>query len=188
MFMERISNDTHCNLCDISIKHNWNPGRGRGWRHNHSCLMYVTASPTKSEYKNGICAGKTTKIIEDYNNEYNFNAYYTSLIKCVTSTILRRFELDNCRNRFIKELKEVSPKVIITIGDNATSEILSYTYFKQVVDKPHVITINDKEVIVYPIQHPSYKGDVSIREIYDKSFERIAKLYKGFIDKNYLML
>lgn len=183
--MEKINIETKCNLCDISIECHWTPGRGRGYSHT---VMYLLPSPTKSDYKNGICTSRNTKKIQQFNDEYNFLAYYTTLVKCVTKETPRRVELDNCRTRFQKELFEVSPKIIITIGDVVTSEILEYKYFKDVVDKPHILTINNQKVIIYPIYHPSYVDKEQITEIYNKSFATIAKLYKAFINSNYLII
>ena len=181
--MSKTTHDT-CSLCDIALECGLVPGRGRGDRHS---LMYVLASPTKSDYKNGICTSRNTKKIQEFNDKRNLLAYYTTLIKCVTNTI-RRKHLDNCSPRFKKELFETNPKIIIPVGDIATKEFLDYTYFKHVVDKASIIKANGNDIIIYPIYHPSYGTKEDIEKIYENSFKRITLLYSKFIDKNYLIL
>ena len=174
-----------CSLCDIAIECMLTPGRGRGYRHQ---IMYVLASPTKSDYKHGVCTSRNTRKIQEFNDKLNLLAYYTTLIKCVTGSVVRRSQLDNCNPRFRKELYDVSPKIIIPVGDIATKEFLEYTYFKTVVDKPTILKINDKDIVIYPIYHPSYLTKEEIEVIYEKSFKRIAYLYSKFVDTNYLIL
>jgi uracil-DNA glycosylase family 4 len=181
--MEQIK-DT-CSLCDIAIECFLTPGRGRGYRYS---LMYVLASPTKSDYKKGICTSRNTKKIQEFNDKLNMLAYYTTLIKCVTGSVVRRLHLDNCNPRFRKELFDIKPKIIIPIGDVATKEFLEYDYFKNVVDKPFNIKLNNQTVIIYPIYHPSYATLEEIDIIYTKSFNIIAFLYSKFVDTNYLIL
>jgi len=174
-----------CHLCDISIECHGTPGRGRGSRDS---VMYLLPSPTKSDYKNGIATSRNTKKIQEFNDEYNFNAYYTTLVKCVTKDIIRSIEFANCRPRFKKELFDVNPKIIVTVGHIVTNEILKYNYFNQVVDKPQILHINNKSIIIYPIFHPSYDDKETITKLYEASFKNIAKLYKAFINPNYLIL
>lgn len=174
-----------CHLCDISIECHGTPGRGRGIRDS---VLYLLPSPTKSDYKNGIATSRNTKKIQEFNDKYNFDAYYTTLVKCVTKDIIRPIEFANCRPRFKKELFEVNPKIIIPIGHIATNEILKYDYFNKVVDKPHILNINNKSIIIYPIFHPSYGDKEDITKLYENSFKNIAKLYKAFINPNYFIL
>ena len=179
------TNPDTCNLCDISIECMFVPGRGRGYRHS---LMYVLASPTKSDYKHGVCTSRNTKKIQEFNDKLNLLSYYTTLIKCVTGSVVRRSQLDNCSTRFKKELFDTAPKIIIPVGDIATKEFLNYTYFKHVVDKASIIKANGNDIIIYPIYHPSYGTKEDIEKIYENSFKRITLLYSKFIDKNYLIL
>lgn len=183
--MNKVSTDEFCNLCDISIECSMAPGRGRGSRDS---VLYLLPSPTKSDYKNGIATSRNTKKIQEFNDKYDFNAYYTTLVKCVTKDVIRRIEFDNCRPRFQKELFKVNPKIIVPIGHIVTNEILKYKYFNEVVDKPHILRINNKSVIIYPIFHPSYDDKDGITKLYEESFKTIAKLYKAFINPNYIIL
>jgi len=175
----------HCDTCDLSLRCKFTPSRSKGMSNS---VLYVIASPTLTDYNKGYFEGRRNKLIKDFDTKYNFNSYYTSLVKCVTSTILFEHEIKNCSKHFKKELYIVAPKIIITIGDVVTKRFLNYNFFNEVVDKPFIIQLNNKDVIVYPIYHTAYKDRDEMIITYNKSFSNIAKLYKGFIDKNYINL
>ena len=85
-----------------------------------------------------------------------------------------------------EEIFNVKPKVIITVGDTVTSQFLHYTYFREVVDKGHTISLNNETIVIYPIYHPSnLSKEIDIKIKYHTSFNNIAKLYKAFINPNY---
>lgn len=174
----------HCDSCDISVNCHFVPSRSEGIGHS---LMYITSSPTSSEYKNGLCTSKKHKIIRDFDTQFNFNSYYTSIVKCIGASILFDHEINECNKHLRKELFIVQPKVIITIGDIPTRQFLEYNFFKEVVNKPNILTLNNKEVIIYPIYSPTYFGKTKEDSIeyYNNSFIFIAKLYKSFIDTTY---
>ena len=134
--------------------------------------MYLLPSPTKSDYKNGICTSRNTKKIQQFNDEYNFLAYYTTLVKCVTKETPRRVELDNCRTRFQKELFEVSPKIIITIGD------VKYAYLVDSNDDGNLliqkIVLKDNEEYYEPLKS---------KDEYDNALIEFYHKHKDLVDK-----
>lgn len=184
--MTYINNEVYdinfCDKCDIAINCKFRPSRSMGARHS---VMYIIPHPTASDYKNDLCTSRKNKIIKDFNDSFNFSAYYTSLVKCVSKEILFDHEIDNCFPYLKHELFLINPKVIVTIGDTVTKRFLEYTYFREVVDKPHVLNLNNVETIIYPIYHVAYKDKSEMITLYNNSFLNIAKLYKAFIDKNY---
>ena len=186
IFTENIENKlVHCDKCDISLSCNFTPGRGEGTRHS---LCFVLPNTTIGDYNRGYTKGRKSKLISDYIENYSLYSYRTAIVKCISSSIPSDHEINSCFNtHFKKELFEVSPKIIIPIGDIATKQFLDYDYFNQVVDKAVVSVINSRETIIYPIYHPSYTSEKLITEIYNNSFDRIAKMYKQFINPNYII-
>ena len=90
---EHIYSIPFCNNCDISIGCSFNPGKGRGSRNS---VMYITSHQTASDYKRGMGNGRNSKLIKEYNDSYNLEAYYTSLVKCISRGIPTEFEINNC--------------------------------------------------------------------------------------------
>ena len=178
---EHIYSIPFCNNCDISIGCSFNPGKGRGSRNS---VMYITSHQTASDYKRGMGNGRNSKLIKEYNDSYNLEAYYTSLVKCISRGIPTEFEINNCIDYLKNEILEVAPKIIVTIGDTVTSKFIDYTYFKYVVDKAHIVELNGIQTIIYPIYSVSYKNE-NLRNLYDKSFKNIAKMYVALINTNH---
>lgn len=172
-----------CSLCDISLRCLFNPGKGEGVRYS---ILVITTSITNSQYNKGITTGKSIKQFIKKLKESGFKYYITSLIKCPTYEP-SDFEIENCLPKLKKEIYEVSPKIIITIGDVVTSKFLNYTYFKNVVNKASVTNINGKDIIVYPLYSEKNK-EIDIIKSYDKAFIDLEKIYKAFVDTNYISL
>lgn len=171
----------NCELCDICINNLFTPSRGQGRR---NAILYILPNTTKTSHKKGICTTRRSTIIKDMNDKFNFNAYYTYLVKCIPNGSITQYEIDTCFEHLKKEIYIIKPRIIVTIGDTVTSKFLIYDYFKQVVDKGDVLNINGIETVVYPI-HNFMKKDLNINEAYNKSFVNIAHIYKALVDKNY---
>ena len=172
-----------CNLCDISISCEFSPGRGEGVRNQ---IAIIVPSINNTEYKKGILYNKVRKPLLNIFKTTNIPYFITSLVKCPTN-IITDFEIDNCTSKLIDELYEIRPKIIITVGDTVTDKFLNYNSFKHVVNKAKVITLNKESVIIYPIYNPSNKNIDVIKE-YSKNLQDIEKMYKQFINGNYVIL
>lgn len=162
-----------CKLCDISLNCAFIPSRGMG---NERGLIFILPSPTKTDYTNKVYS-RANRIIKTLSENYRFPAYYTYLVKCISKGIPSEREILNCRNYFVDELALVKPLVIVTIGDIVTSQFIEYKRFSKVVDKPVKFVLNGKDVVLYPIHNPNVKSDISIKDIYVKSFKNLAKIY-----------
>lgn len=173
-----------CDICDISMNCNFSPSRGQGVRYS---IAFIVPTISETEYKKGIFKNRRGKIINSILEDSNLEYYVTSLLKCPTNENPREFEINNCIGKLKKELFEVKPKIIITVGDVVTSKFLNYKFFKNVVNKPDIIELNNSKVIIYPIYNPKHKEYNNV-EYFDKSFVHIFKLYKKVIDSNYLNL
>lgn len=97
------------------------------------------------------------------------DTYFLEAIKCFPK---ERKNLNtcskNCKQYLMRQLEEIKPKVVLSLGDAATKTILDIKYkkFNEVVGKEFIV--NDIKVI--PIYHPSpisplsFKGNVPIFE------------------------
>lgn len=97
------------------------------------------------------------------------DTYFLEAIKCFPK---ERKSLNtcskNCKQYLMRQLEEIKPKVVLSLGDAATKTILDIKYkkFNEVVGKEFIV--NDIKVI--PIYHPSpisplsFKGNVPIFE------------------------
>ena len=102
------------------------------------------------------------------------DTYFLEAIKCFPK---ERKNLNtcskNCKQYLMRQLEEIKPKVVLSLGDAATKTILDIKYkkFNEVVGKEFIV--NDIKVI--PIYHPSpisplsFKGNVPIFENFKKT-------------------
>ncbi len=100
-----------------------------------------------------------------------FDLSFTEAVKCFPKD---RKDLkicnDNCKEFLYRQIKLMEPKIIISLGDHATRNILDIKYknFSKVVGKSFKTNVKGKDFIVIPIYHPSpispksYKDNVSI--------------------------
>lgn len=102
----------------------------------------------------------------------NKNIFETTFLEAVKCFPLERKNLKicsvNCKNIMLKQLEILSPKIIITLGEFPTRNLLDFKFkkFSDVVG--NIYEINGYKVL--PIYHPSpispksYKGNVPIFE------------------------
>lgn len=172
-----------CSLCDISIRCSFSPSKGEGTRNS---AVVIVPSITPSQHSKGLITGRNVKLLKDMLYKSGFDYYITSLVKCPTG-MPTDFEVSNCKKHLVKELFDVKPKLIITIGDLVTSQFLDYKYFKKVVNKASVVTLNNITTIIYPLYSEKNK-DVDINTYYKNAFIDLEKVYKAFVDSNYFSL
>lgn len=97
------------------------------------------------------------------------DTYFLEAIKCFPK---ERKNLNtcskNCKQHLMRQLDEIKPKVVLSLGDAATKTILDIKYkkFNEVVGKEFIVN----NIKVIPIYHPSpisplsFKGNVPIFE------------------------
>jgi uracil-DNA glycosylase len=64
-------------------------------------------------------------------------------------------EITNCAHWLQTEIEVLQPQLIILIGKLAIQQFLPVTKLEAVVGKLHTMTINDREVQLAPLPHPS---------------------------------
>ncbi len=132
-----------------------------GWRKSHKLWRDINGKVLPS----GVVLQKLFNIIDR-------NIFETTFLESVKCYPLERKNLktcsNNCKNIMLEQLKILSPKLIITLGEFPTRNLLDFKFnkFKDVVG--NIYEVNGYKVL--PIYHPSpispksYKDNVPIFE------------------------
>lgn len=132
-----------------------------GWRKSHKLWTDLNGKVLPS----GLVLQKLFDIIDR-------NIFETTFLESVKCYPLERKNLktcsSNCKNIMLEQLKILNPKLIITLGEFSTRNLLDFKFnkFADVVGKIYIV--NDFKIL--PIYHPSpispksYKGNIPIFE------------------------
>lgn len=130
-----------------------------GWRKSHKLWCDINGKVLPS----GVVLQKLFSII-------NRDIFETTFLEAVKCYPLERKNLKvcfkNCKSIMLEQLKILNPKLIITLGEFPTRNLLDFKFdkFKEVVG--NVYEVNEYKIL--PIYHPSpvspqsYKGNVPI--------------------------
>lgn len=137
-----------------------------GWRKSHMLWKDINGKILPS--------GNVLQKLFDIIGEDIFRTSFIESIKCYP---LDRKNIkacaNNCKSIMLEQISIIKPKIIITLGDAATRNLLDFEYknFKEVVGN----TYNINNSILIPIYHPSpvspnsYKSNIPI-------FEKLKKI------------
>lgn len=132
-----------------------------GWRKSHKLWIDLNGKVLPS----GLVLQKLFDIIDR-------NIFETTFLESVKCYPLERKNLktcsSNCKNIMLEQLKILNPKLIITLGELPTRNLLDFKFnkFADVVGK--IYEVNDYKIL--PIYHPSpispksYAGNIPIFE------------------------
>lgn len=132
-----------------------------GWRKSHKLCIDLNGKVLPS----GLVLQKLFDIIDR-------NIFETTFLESVKCYPLERKNLktcsSNCKNIMLEQLKILNPKLIITLGEFPTRNLLDFKFnkFADVVGK--IYEVNDYKIL--PIYHPSpispksYTGNIPIFE------------------------
>lgn len=132
-----------------------------GWRKSHKLWIDLNGKVLPS----GLVLQKLFDIIDR-------NIFETTFLESVKCYPLERKNLktcsSNCKNIMLEQLKILNPKLIITLGEFPTRNLLDFKFnkFADVVGK--IYEVNDYKIL--PIYHPSpispksYTGNITIFE------------------------
>lgn len=132
-----------------------------GWRKSHKLWIDLNGKVLPS----GLVLQKLFDIIDR-------NIFETTFLESVKCYPLERKNLktcsSNCKNIMLEQLKILNPKLIITLGELPTRNLLDFKFnkFADVVGK--IYEVNDYKIL--PIYHPSpispksYTGNIPIFE------------------------
>ena len=167
---------TNCNLCNVMVEHFPNSKTISIGKDNK--IVILGEAPANNGWrKSGVAWYNINHnllpsgvVLQKLLNELNMkleDIYFLEAIKCYPKE--RRY-LDkcgiNCKKFLMMQLKEINPKIVLSLGDKATKTILNIKYknFSEVVGKQFIVD----NIIVIPIYHPSpispksYTGNIDI--------------------------
>jgi len=171
-----------CIKCDISINRKnivWGFGK------KPSDIMFIGDAPGYYEDKLGVpFVGESGKLLSTLLEQINLTrdlVYVTNLIRCrpPNSREPSILEIINCSEHLAKEVHEVNPKIIVTLGSTATGffDTIRGTNITKYRGYPFVYGRR----IILPMFHPSYvvrnTGDLINME---NDFFLLSKLYSLF--------
>jgi uracil-DNA glycosylase len=157
-----------CTKCSELVANRKNVVFGTGIK-NPKVVIIGEAPGANEDLKNEPFVGRSGKILDFYLNSIGLSrtedAYITNTILCrpPKNRNPSSIELSNCRLRLEAQLKILSPKVIVTLGNFATKYILKtkegITCLRGI---PKEISHLGFPVKVLPMQHPAvllYNGN-----------------------------
>lgn len=138
-----------------------------GWRKSHKLWRDMNGKVLPS----GVVLQKLFDIIDR-------NIFETTFLESVKCYPLERKNLktcsNNCKNIMLEQLKILNPKLIITLGEFPTRNLLNFKFGKFADVVGNIYEINGYKIL--PIYHPSpispksYKGNVPI-------FQKLKEIY-----------
>lgn len=88
-------------------------------------------------------------------------------------------ELKNCQQWLASEIKMLSPELIIPVGKLAISHFIEFKKLTEVIGLEHHVTLNEKEVSVIPLPHPSgastWPRTEPGKSLLDRAIKKIAE-------------
>ena len=132
-----------------------------GWRKSHKLWCDINGKVLPS----GVILQKLFDII-------NRNIFETTFLESVKCYPLTRKNLtvcsQNCKNIMLEQIRILNPKLIITLGEFPTRNLLDFKFGKYSEVVGNIYEVNGYKIL--PIYHPSpvspksYKGNVPIFE------------------------
>lgn len=165
-----------CNLCDDMVE-KFPSSKTVSIGKNNKIVILGEAPANNGWRKSGVAwydinnkllpSGIIMQKLLDIINIKLEDTYFLETIKCYPKDrkYLNKCS-NNCRKFLLKQLDEIKPEIILSLGDSATKTILDIKYkkYSEVVGKKY--KLNNMTII--PIYHPSpispksYKGNIGI--------------------------
>jgi len=146
----------NCRKCNLWKKRK-NPVVGEGFV--YAKVMFIGEAPGYNEDLSGRpFVGKAGKIFEELLHYVGFersNVYVTNILKCrpPKNRNPKRVEISSCTPYLNKQILTIQPKVIVTLGNFATSYIFKKFELK-------VAEIGKIHGIIYPIKHLAFECNI----------------------------
>lgn len=164
-----------CTLCSLH-KNRLNPVFAKG--DEGSNIMICGMVPAHEENKVGMpFVGRAGKLLDDIIKDSAIgDVYITNIVKCCLSPgiPLTKDWISNCIPYLILQIDAIQPKVIITLGADASNGLLG-TDGLQMKDLKNNTHNYSKDIKVLPTYHPSYllRGGGTKH----RSYEEVVKLF-----------
>lgn len=175
-----------CTKCDCSIKNNYKPIMGEG--KINAPIMFVGRNPNYFDRKqNSVLKGSEGETLQQFLDLFNFNdsiIYKTYAVKCTTAKRFPSYtEICNCSNLLLNEIKTVSPRIVVLMGNTAIKAVFNNAFG----DNTNLLYLNNKTLIydgiIYIFTYNplyAYRSKYIRKEMF-KVFTTILEMYR-FID------
>lgn len=177
---EDISKCSKCQLC--SERTNTVPGYG----HPKAKILFIGEGPGKDEDLQGKpfvgAAGRLlTELIESIGLSRE-DVFITNVVKCRPPGNRDPFqeEVDACYSFLSRQLKEIKPLLVVTLGRHSTARFLPDVKISEVHGKPKVFKgIWQKLQVYLPLYHPAFAlYDPKNKVILMEDFKKIPAILK----------
>ncbi|MEM0379176.1 MAG: type-4 uracil-DNA glycosylase [Nanopusillaceae archaeon] len=187
--IEEIANQIKsCKKCPLHLsKINYVPGEGNP----ENKIIFIGEAPGSEEDKQGRPfvgkAGKyLTEQIEKILGIKREEIYITNLIKCrpPKNRDPKEEEIKNCSEWLIKQIEEIKPNLIVTLGRHSTKFIMEYfglnfTNIMKERGKIYVINKWNKDTYIIPTLHPAaVLYHANWKSLFESDFEKIRDIIK----------
>jgi DNA polymerase len=148
-----------CTLCDLH-KGRINPVFAKG--NEQADIMICGMVPAVEENEAGSPfvgrAGKCLDAIIEEVGLTKHDVYITNIVKCFLKPGIKLNEewIDHCISYLIAQIYNVKPKVIITLGADATNGLLGFNMATKIGDTRGRIFNYTDRIKIIPTYHPSY--------------------------------
>ncbi|QSZ41895.1 uracil-DNA glycosylase [Sulfurimonas aquatica] len=154
---ELASNISSCHLCDLSKSRTQSMS---GFGNENADLMIIDFSVSQSQDSTNSYyaarSGETLKnMIENVLKLSIDDVFLTHEVKCkpLNANVPSPSEYNSCKNYLFSQIKFIQPKVIVTLGEDAYSNLTGdNSSFDNA--RGHVIDFGESKLI--PIYHPQY--------------------------------
>ncbi|MUN29307.1 type-4 uracil-DNA glycosylase [Sulfuracidifex metallicus] len=174
-----------CKKCQLS-KLRLNPVPGEG--NPKAEIMFIGEAPgAKEDMMGKPFVGAAGKLLDTMINEVlgiqRKDVFITNVVKCRPPNNRDPLpeEIRACSTYLISQIREIKPRVIVTLGRHSTSFIfsssgISFANITSVRGKFHQVKFYELEIKVFPTYHPAAAlYNPSLREIIRQDFLKIKK-------------
>jgi uracil-DNA glycosylase len=174
----------NCSKCPVLVDYRSQVVFGSG--SFESKVIFIGEAPGAKEDKNGIpFCGMSGKILDSLLESAGFDRkeiFITNTILCrpPKNRNPAKDELKNCNLRLYKLIDLMKPKVIVTIGNFATKQIIGMGEIKKIRGQIFEKEVGGNCFKVIPVVHPAgyiYSGrNAELFDLMKQDFKLIAKL------------
>ncbi|MEM1805020.1 MAG: type-4 uracil-DNA glycosylase [Nanopusillaceae archaeon] len=188
--IEEIANQIkNCKKCQLyKSKTNYVPGEGNP----ESKIIFIGEAPGSEEDKQGRPfvgkAGKyLTEQIEKILKIRREDIYITNLIKCrpPNNRDPKEEEIKSCSEWLIKQIEEIKPDLIVTLGRYSTKFIMEYfglNFTNILKERGNIYIVKrwNKEIYIIPTLHPAaVLYHANWKDLFEKDFEKIKEILEN---------
>ncbi|RME79870.1 MAG: uracil-DNA glycosylase [Methanobacteriota archaeon] len=184
----RICNCTKCPLAET--RNTVVVGRGN----KEASLMFIGEAPGAKEDETGLpFVGKAGTMLSTYLSSVGIDEssiYIANILKCrpPNNRNPKKDEIEMCTPWLVGQIREISPKIICTLGNYATKFILAkgniaamstIDGISSLHGKPINMELFSKELIVFPLYHPAaIIYNRALNDAMERDMLELAKLHK----------